>query len=308
MKKLLMKAMSFMVVATLILGQACTEQKLLLRLNVEQGKKYNYNVSMNNHMQQEMQGTQMEMDQKMAMNMSMEILEKLENGNIKMRMNYQSIRMEMKMMGQEMIMDSEKAEGDTTLNAFFDIMKKLDLITEMTPTGKLVKVSGFETIFQELADKNIPPQQVQQLAQAFSTEEGLQNMFGNSFQYFPEEKVGKGDVWNMAFQIPGMEGVEMQTNYEVAEISANQVKLNINTIAETPETHTISSYGMQMEADILLNQTGNIDLDKNTGMVITSNINQDLEMTMKMPNPQTNEIMEMPMKMKSEIKVEVSEI
>ncbi len=285
-------------VAVLLLVAGMTMQaqsKTLLRLNPEKGATYAMKVDMVNKMDQQMMGQQVKMDQHIVMVTGMKVLDRLPNGNILMEYGYNSFKMDIDAMGKTVSYDTERSDNDPAFGSLGDILKaKLKL--EVTPLGKTVKVEGIEQYAQLMSN----PQTAQVFA-SLANEEAFKSNFDNTFNYFPEAAVGKGDSWTVHAKMPALMNTTIDVVYKVLDLSKSQADLEVK--ADINMDTPIEQQGMTMNLKMAGNQSGTMAVNPEDGMLVSSDLAMKFNMEMKMKNPQSGEDMTIPMVMDATVKI-----
>ncbi|WP_321288691.1 DUF6263 family protein [uncultured Sunxiuqinia sp.] len=273
--------------------------KKLLRLNLEKGAVYEMNMNMDNHMDQEMMGQQIKMDQKMQMVTSMTVTDVLPNKNFMLTYQYKSIRMDMETMGQTMSFNTDKPADDNPASNMLKGMTKVELKMEITSRGEVVNIEGFES-FSNVFGAN---PQLEGMLQMFSDKEAFKSNFSKTFNYFPEDKVSVGDTWNSTQQLKDFMNMNIDMHFKVTNIEDDKITLDVNS--DFSSNSPMEQGGMKMEMNMTGKQNGEMKINSEDGMVSSSDLSQDISMLMKMTNPQTQEEQEIPMEMKSTVRVTV---
>ncbi|HKJ41870.1 MAG TPA: DUF6263 family protein [Sunxiuqinia sp.] len=274
--------------------------KKLIRLNLEKGAVYEMTMNMTNNMDQEKMGQEIKMKQDMQMITSMNVDDVLPNHNYLVSYKYNSIKMTMDVMGKTMTFDTDHPDEGNPALKVMEGLTKVDLQMELTPQGKVVNVKGFDK-FSDIFGGN---PQLKNMLKMFSDQESFKANFSQTFNYFPDKKVGVGDTWDATQQFKSLMNMDIDMHFKVADVKKNAITLNVqsNINSDMP----INQNGMKMEMHMKGSQNGEMNIDLNDGMLTQSNMKQSISMLMKMKNPQTLEDMEIPMKMNSDIKVIVT--
>ncbi len=276
--------------------------KKLLRFNLQKGSVYEMTTDMNNIMDQEVMGQQVKMDQKMKMIATMTVEDVLPNNNILVSYIYKSMKMDMSTMGNTMSFDTDKQDDNNPASEAFKRLTKIKLKMEITPLGKVVNIEGFDRF--DNAFTAMP--QAKEMLKMFSSEESFKSSIGQTFNYFPEEKIAVGDSWDTTQKMDAIMNMEINMHFEVTDIQKDDVVLKIDS--DINSDTTIEQNGMDIDMKMNGNQTGNMTINSKDGMLNTSNMTQAMSILMKMKNPQNNEDMEIPMKINSTIAVSVSKM
>lgn len=294
------KLIALIVVSLLIAANVIQAQsKALMRLNLQKGTNYEQTMAMTNLIDQEMMGQKMKIDQKMEMVFSYQVLDILTNKNFLIEYSILRVKMNMDMNGQEMNYDSESNDESNPMNAAMKGIVANKLKVELNTKGQVERVEGLEEYAQKLSAN---PQMAQSM-QMFSNEASFKSFVGQTFNYFPENEVSKGDKWTTSYKLPAMMNMETTMNFEVADIATEKISLNITSDVNIDAP--IEQMGMKMNMKATGTQNGNMVIDLNDGWLRSSDLTQKFDMKMKMKNPQSGEDMEIPILLNSIAKITV---
>lgn len=289
----------FIIAILLVLNAVQAESKVLLRLNLHKGTTYQMTMAMNNNIDQEMMGQKMKIDQKMGMVFSYQVLDVLPNKNFMIEYSIMKVKMNMNINGQEMNFDSEGTDAGNPMNASLGSLVSNKLKIELDPKGQVERVEGLEEYTKKLSEN---PQMAQSL-QMFADENNFKSFIGQTFNYFTENEIAKGDKWTSSFKLPAMMNMETKMNFEVADIKTDQISLNFTS--DVNMNSPIEKNGMKMDMKMTGTQNGSMTIDPIDGWLRSSDLTQKFDMKIKMKNPQTGEDMEIPMLMNSVVKTTV---
>lgn len=284
---------------TLIASSSFAKEKVLLRFNLKKGTVYEMNMDMLTKIDQEVMGNQVKMDQKMDMIISITVDDELPNNNFLITYDYKSFKMAMDGMGQSIILDSDNPDESNPAFAAMKSITDMKLKMEITPLGQVISISGLDEFSKSLAGNP----QLSGMLGMFGNEEAFKSNFSQTFNYFPEDKIGTGDSWDASINMPALMNMQIAMNFKVTDISTDFVDLDVNSTVNS--SSTLEPNGMKMDISIEGTQNGKMQIDPKDGMMSSSDINQKFSMLMKMKNPQSGEDMEIPMELNSTAKVTV---
>jgi len=286
MKSRLVLLFVFAVLVTVNSVQA--RSKFLLRLNLQKGSIYEMTMVTTSNIDQEMMGQKMKIDQKMEMVFTYEVIDVLPNHNFQIDYSIVKTKLNMNMNGKEMNLDSE-SKNDTipAVNILKDI-NKVKLSLEINPKGQVEKLEGIDDLKNKIAGS---PQLAQSMSM-FSNEVNFSSFVSQSFGYFPEKEVGKGDKWTSFFKLPSLMNMETTLNFEVASMDKHETILNV--LSDVNMESPVEQSGMKMNMKMKGTQTGTMTIDTRDGWFRASNLNQKFDMELRMKNPQSGEEMEIP--------------
>ncbi len=278
-------------IATLLLfaNTLHAESKVLLRLNLQKSTTYEMTMNSDNTIDQEMMGQKMKIGQKMKMVYYFQVLDVLPNKNFLIEYSISQIKIDMNVNGQDINMDSESSDTSNPMNASLKSLVGNKLKLEINQKGQVQWVVGLD----EFAKKLSGNQQLAQSMPMFTDENNFKSFIGQTFNYFPEGDVAKGNKWSSSFKLPSMMNMETVMNFEVADIKADQVTLDVTSDVNIDAP--IEQQGMKMDIKMTGTQTGKMVIDQTDGWLRSSDLTQKLDAKIKMKNPQSGEDMEIPM-------------
>lgn len=275
------------------------DSKVLLRLNLEKGTTYEMTLNMTNSIDQEMMGQKMKLDQKTEMGFSFQVLDILPNKNFQIGYSLTKMKLNMNINGQDVSFDTESTDESNPVYKSLKNLVNIRIKMELTPRGIVENIEGLEQFEQQLAGN----QQMALSMQMFMNEKNFGSFVGQTFSYFPEEKIEKGTRWTSTFSLPALMNMEIKMNYDVESVSKENIILNVNSDVDmdTP----IEQNGMKIEMKMTGTQNGTMTINPVDGWLRESDLNQKFDIHMKMKNPQSGEDMEIPMLMNSIVKFSV---
>ena len=293
------KLLNLLFIFFLLFSGNIQAKKVLLRFNLQKGTIYSMTMDMTNTVDQSLMGQNVKIDQKMKMVLDWKVLDVLPNKNYLAEYSFGKISMEINANGQNVNFDSENPTENNPILAPLNEMKKVKLQIEFTNLGKVVKVTGMEDLISKISGN----QTLSQSFQMFSSESNFESFFSQTFNYFPEKEVEKGDKWTSSMKLSTIMNMETKMDFEVADITNDHVILNVNSVVniDTP----IEQQGMKIQLKMDGTQKGTMNINLKDGWLDESNLIQNFTMNMKMKNPQSGEDLEIPIKMKSAVKISV---
>ena len=274
--------------------------KKKLQLKLKKGEVYEMTTNMDLDIDQEMMGQQIEVNQDMEIIVSLTVEDILKNKNFLLSYNYDTFSIDMDAMGNKMSFSSENPDESNPASKFLKKITEVELKMEITPSGKIENIEGFEDLSQTVGSNP----QLAQMLKMFSDEASFRSTLDQTFSYLPQTKVSVGDRWDSSYKMSAPIAMDIDMTYEVAEIQKKLVILNVDS--DINSNTTMEQAGVNMDIELEGTQKGEMSINAKDGMISSSNINQLFSMNMKMKNPQTNEDMEIPMEMNSTIVVSVT--
>jgi hypothetical protein len=278
----------FIIVLLMVASVIKAESKTSLRLNLQKGSTYEMTMVTNSNIDQEVMGQKMKIGQKMEMIFSYQVLDILPNKNFLIEYSILKIKMDMSMNGLEMNFESNSSDTGNPMNTALSGLVANKLKLEFNSKGQVERIEGLEEYVKKI---NEHPQMSQSM-QMFTNEKSFKTFIGQIFNYFPETKITKGDKWTSSFSLPAMTNIETTMNFEVADITSNQIALKVTS--DVNSEGPIEQMGVKMYVKLTGTQNGNMVLDQTDGWLRSSDLIQKFNMKLKTKNPQSGEDMEIP--------------
>jgi hypothetical protein len=282
MKKILATLTAAILLTAGVSMQSCkssskASSSTLLKFNLEQGKGYDYEMIWDLGTSIAGQESNITMTALYSMNVT-----SIDNNIRSITTAYKSMRMNMQMAGMTIDIDSDKptadnGENDMTKNPL-GMMNKVvagmigkKFVIKVDEEGKVLEVTGFERIFSDMIDSMGLDEQTKATAAAsfkeqFS-EQNIKDQFAQVFTIFPNKEIKVGDSWEKTFSTGGKMAATFNNTYTVKEIDGDHVSLTTKS--------KISSNGTGQ--DLSGTQSGNLLVDSKTGLMISGEFDQDME-------------------------------
>lgn len=281
-----MKRISFFIAGVLALAaflsfEACQSAKSstatkMLKFDLEKGKGYDYEMSMN--VDQEIMGQQIKMD--MTTYYSMDV--NGDDGGVKTIVSsFERFKLKSSLAGLDIDVDTDTpATGDSAdtkrnpfaaVNKIFGAIKGQQFTLKVNPEGKIIEMTGFEGIAKKMADsleldEEDRAEMMKDFNGQFNSDEIRQNL--ERFWYiFPNKEVKVGDSWDKSTDLKGKMPASYKSTYKVTGIEGDMVTLDELTKIESKEGEMISLSG---------EIKGTVVVDSRSGLVVTAD--QDMDM------------------------------
>lgn len=239
---------------------------------------------LNNTIDQEMMGQKTKFDQKMKTGFSFQILDVLPNKNFLMEYSIRMIKINMNINGQDKNFDSESTDGNNPLGNFLKILPKIKI--EITPLGKIVSMEEYN-----LGNLQVDAQ-IAQFMLVFLSDKNLESFIGQMFNYFPEDKVEKGDKWTTSVKLATLMNMATNMNFELTAIEKDLVTLKVTS--DVNMNTPIDKEGIKIDMKMIGTQYGSMTLDPKDCWVRSFDLTQKFNLNMKSKDPKSKEDVEIP--------------
>ena len=254
--------------------------QMQLSFNPEMGKKYEYQTNVVQHLKQSVMGQEMPVVTEMNSTYLMEIKNKTPQ-EVHVQYTYVDFTFLISSAMMNSKYDSKKptenpSEIDKMLGKIFSALVGKQFSVVFAPDGSVKSVTGMEEVMKSMVnavsdDGMLGAQLSAQMSQQFN-DESMKNMFGQSFNFYPDKAVKIGDSWDMKNSIL-MNSMNFNIN---AKNTLKGINANMATI------ELAGDIDMDVEGSKLTGkQTGTMNVDTATGMPTTSDISQNMSGSIK---------------------------
>lgn len=266
---------------TIIAIQSCKDGKVaggrVLKFDPEKGKQYEYEIGW--ELDQQM------MEQNHQINITsgylLDVID--EKDNIKtLRATYRSFKMYMNIMGMEIKVDTDqpsepveqadlKANPLGRMDKIFAGIKGKEFIMKVDDEGKVLEVSGFDKIVNEMIDsigmEEDAKLQVQASLQDQFNGQVIKDQFAQVFSIFPGKEIKTGDSWEKTIQTGGRMPADYTTKYTVKEMEGEHITLTAQTNIKQVANSDMEIKGVQ---------NGHLLVQGTTGLILSAEFDQDI--------------------------------
>lgn len=268
------------------------------KINWEKDKLYSISIDINQKISQEILGKKLDMVQKMTYEYTHEVSNIDENGNILIKFTLDSLKVNQETVTNEKAIS--KMEFDSTkegfekspLAKFFKPLLGKSFWIKFSSKWELVEIQGLDKIISD-ASKELGPVLEKTMKSTFS-EENIKRMFGSLTGWLPEKPVKIGDSWTKKFEIKEVFPMVITTTYKLKKIEDSVAHLE-ESAKITPgsnEGSTEALLNMKVKIkNISGNQVGECKVNKDTGLIVYSKVEQKIsyEMGFEIPDEQSGE-------------------
>lgn len=255
-----------------------------LKFNLKKGDVTAYRATIDQTTSQTMGGMEQTVQLNQIFEYTMDVKDIDSNGNFSTQITYTRVAINMLAGGRDMAFDSDIDDQSASANPLFMSFGALigkSINVTFTSKGKITEIDGvdamIDAMINELAGDNetIKAQIEQSLTQSFNDEQ-MKQMFGGSFIEYPGKLVKVGTKWADNQTISSQFTLNVISNYVVKGIDADFVDLEVtSTIATTPGNKS-EMQGMEVSFNLFGTQSGTIKIDKKSGKVVESTVNQNI--------------------------------
>jgi hypothetical protein len=294
---------------SLIILSSCQVKKENLGLNLIKGNTYSQKFIMVNKSVQTINNQQMEMEVNLSCKLTYKVTD-IKDSIYDLEVKYENVSMKMKLPNGISEFSSEPKDDKDIFSTLLACIVHKSFFIKMTKTGKIKEVKNIDSLYTNIYEKfpqlsDIQKQQLQsQLMKAYGEKAFIGN-FEMTSNIFPDSKVSEGDKWSKKTQLEsGMSGA-IETTYELTKLTDSYCLISgVSKIETADKDAYIETDGMPVKYNMKGTMTSTITIDRKTGWVINTIINQDIKGTMQIKdNPKMPGGMVIPMTMVNEMTI-----
>jgi len=253
-----------------------------LKLNLEKGKVYKQGLISDMKMSMDMMGNLIDVNMTMSTFNSYKVLD-IKDGKFDLEVKYDSMKMQMKFMGQERTYNSESNENPANdmLSNMIQSFKNKAFKIKMTPAGEIVEVSDTDSMFADFfkANANLTEEQKasakKQIEGSFGPE-NIKNALASSCGIFPSNAVKIGDKWTKEGTFTANMNAKIATTYELKEINKDYYILGSVSEFINDGNSGMDLNGVKVNLNITGNITGDFKVNRKSGWIMSSEGKQNV--------------------------------
>jgi len=277
------------------------EGALSLHLNLQPGSKYYYTINNEYDIALEAGGKTVNNKNKSDVDLTYAI-QKDSAGNYLLQMHYEKIHLFTKSGDKESEMDADNA-GATfdPVEKMLGILKTTNITAVINSAGKIIDITGYKELGDKIiAGLNITDLQTKNMALEKWDKvigEGLiKKNIDQAFHLFPDSAIQVGDTWKMQSQQKGDVLLNETSNYKLKDIDDGIAYIESEGQMESDKTEA-KIMGTAVTGNLQGNQTGEYEVDAETGMLLKNKVSAKVEGSFLMMGR------EIPVTIKTEVKM-----
>lgn len=300
--------------ATILLVVSCSSKSQLdLRLHLNKSDTYNLRVTTDQSITQTVQGQEHSMTQSVAVGYSFYVTDVADDGTATVRVNYHSIKYKQTSPRGTVEYDSEDTSSTTPEQATLGLAALVGqtFTVVLSPSDEIVAVEGIDAMIDDMLSRfRLPDDSTREmLRQNFESQFGLQTMketLAAIVGIYPGKWVSVGDSWEKTETIFTGFPMTLTDTYKLIGSDKGIATVSVNsTVSSNSAAPPFQMGPAVLDQNLTGNQTGTLRLNEDSGWIISADINQTLNGTMKVPpGPQVPNGMEWPLTVTTHLTME----
>lgn len=282
---------------------------LELRLRLTPGQTYRQSVTIDQVVEQQINGQAHKMAQTLGMTLGYRVQSAAASGDMQVCVTYERVRLKMTGAGGAVDYDSSKPGGGALhpAAATLGAMVGTSLEATMSPTGKISDVRGIDAIVRKMLEGLALPEgsqraMLQQAMDRQMSQDNVRSSLGATMATFPQQPVNPGDTWEQEASVNVGPVLKVRHTWTLKERRGGRAVLGLSSRVLPGEGRAMQVGATKMTHDIAGGQTGTVTVDEATGLVVGGELEQAFEGQLIVEAPGVSG-MKMPMKITGKIQI-----
>jgi hypothetical protein len=262
--------------------------KVQLEMNLKPGLVYKMLTKTVQEVEQKVMGISTKTSSSTEMYIKNEVTAVDEQGVAAVKATYERVKTETEnsMMGKQTF-DSKSAPENVPMESrSYMAMIGRSIYFKVDKRGTVTEVSGIDSLFDAILSAvtdgqgGLEMETMKQTLKMTFGDEGMKSMMQSSSLQFPDVLVAEGDTWGK--QIGSMANIPLNIDvtYKVDHIDGEKVVLSFDGKITSDKDKAMDLGLMQMQMDMSGDYEGTSELDRSTGLIIKTEVKQNMSGTM----------------------------
>lgn len=273
----------FVLLVVFAVSPEVAAQKVLLRLDLNEGDTYSYVNAVDQTITQDIMGMNQVIKQEITFHYDATVVEKM-GDDYKIKYTYTRAIFNMDggpMMGvTEYDSDNEDEEVAPMARGYAGLIGQSFTAT-MNSQGEIGEVEGVSAMLDNMMEQfgDMPDTEkanIRTSMEAQFGDEGIKSTIQAASPSFPEKKMKVGKPWESEDVLQSGFKMNKTSTFVITSASDSEVAIDIDaTLVSDPES-SMETNGMNLNYDVTGDATGNQVLDRTSGMVKTMTLDQNM--------------------------------
>ncbi|MEY3444930.1 MAG: hypothetical protein RLZZ519_3211 [Bacteroidota bacterium] len=288
---------AFWILFVLMVGTSCNPggtgssggsgDKVQLEIAVTPGLVYKQVTKTDQTSSQKMMGIATKTSQVTEMYLKNEVLSVGEDGLADIKCTYERIKVESdnSMMGKKTF-DSDQAPSEVPMEfRGYTALVGKSIGFKIDKRGTVQEVHGVDSLFdyvmQSVSEEGgMGMEAVKTAMKSTFGDEAMKSMMQSASIQYPDVLIAEGDTWGKKISSMGAMPLSMDVTYKVDHIDADKVVLSYEGTIATDKEKALDLGIMEMSMNMSGKYSGTSEIDRKTGLVLKSSVDQDMDGSM----------------------------
>ncbi len=259
-----------------------TAEKTQYRLKLEAGKQYYLKVINELQISDPTPAKEQPMVITIGTGAQLDVSNIDANGNAQVTYTYKWVKYGTKFPGKEAVYDSSKKDSTVPEEfRWFAPLLEESLSLKISPEGRISEVKDLEKVRSNVRQK-LPQGPSNEIAirslDQWLDEQAVRETIESSLAIYPDRPVGVGDSWSRNVTYSGGFPKILESKWTLKERKNGVAVIEVvSTIKPNPQAKpTEMGQGITSSSEFTGNEQGLIEIQESTGLIIKSNINQQM--------------------------------
>jgi len=265
------------------------QEKYTLRLNLAEGQSYQQRMHMSQTIDQEMNGVKMTMTQDLTMDYDYAVTKVGAGGVATIECTYTRIASKATAPGGEMSYDSATAESPVAPQFRpLAAMVGKTFTMRIDPMGMVRSMEGMSEILDAIVNEMTVDgpertKMLENMKKQFGAE-AMKDLIEQAMAIYPENPVAIGESWARAIEITQMVPLKLDNTWVLKDVTGDTATLEVTSLISPIEGKTaLNMMGTELNVHLEGAQSGTTTIERDTGWVVSSTVNQSLDGAMGLP-------------------------
>jgi hypothetical protein len=274
LRKSLVRGVAVASLALLCAASARAQDKVQLRLNLQQGQTYDQVFAMQQKVSQTIQNRRTDVVSNMRFGIQSEVLEKKSDGTFKIKTTYRSAQMDNRITGvgdKEFVTHYDSTKPGNKVEPSTQVLEAMigqSISSTVSPRGEVLKIDGWDKLTERIVDNmKVPAAQRAQMLKTMQGSLKSQTAQTIGLAIFPETPVAIGDSWTMQSSQITTLPILLATRYALAAVENGVATLNVQSkISFNPDFSVQEISDSKVKTDLSGAQNGVMRVDESSGL------------------------------------------
>lgn len=274
-------AISMCVLLSVITLSGCSSKDTVLKLRVKEGDSYTLQRVDNSKFTINMLNKDMSVEDKENYDMSINVKNVENNGDVILNYKYKRINMEYNTYSGNIAYNSEKKDSNNPLNTIYDNIMKQDCTITLNKNGKVLHINGIDGMINNLVQKAKLDDNTRELTRTCLNEnfsdDSVRKYIEDTMNYTNGNRIKPGDKWTKKSSL--RKSVDMNIISKYTFNSEKDGLINLaekDTISSGEKAKEIYLNDLKAKVDLKGNGNGKLSIDKRTGLIHNTQIKYDI--------------------------------
>ncbi len=286
-----MKNFQYTFILFSLLFAACSGTKeAAFKPNFSEDSTLKYELSSESETEISVMGQVQKTLQRQVMNQAYQVEKVHKDGKVDMIVSISDMMIDQVTPQLTIRFDSKNKSGDGMFDQLYEPLIGHEMKMTIDEKGNIQKFSGAQDVLDQMVKNSNAPggEMFKETVEGQFGDEAMKQNFDQILDYLPGKAVKTGDSWEKQLFSAGVLGLIIDVTYTLVKRKGGKAFIDFKGKISSNENNNSSVVmGMQLKYNLNGTQSGKIEVDEKTALVIKSELNQELSGIMSIDNEMT---------------------